>query len=200
MSLYILFYIYYGRTGFGPVFIYLLLKIFRISLIEIESNPNRVKNQRETSIFLWDTLIKIRPRLLPAFDKNFVQWLAEILVSPLDYSPDSDSIRFWFRFSLSVRSLLLAITVCLGVKMIFSKNLQTRTVNLNICKTGISYIFKTRFQTTSNKYISYIYNDKSWTRSISSLKKTILLIHCWYLYHRFQAKWWTIIFSTNNSF
>ena len=29
----------------------------------------------------------------------------EILMSPLDSSPDSDSIRFWFRLGLSVRSL-----------------------------------------------------------------------------------------------
>ena len=33
----------------------LVLEICRISLIETESNPSRVKNPRETSIFLWQS-------------------------------------------------------------------------------------------------------------------------------------------------
>ena len=35
---------------------YLQIEILRISLIETESNPNRVKNPMETSIFLWKSL------------------------------------------------------------------------------------------------------------------------------------------------
>ena len=39
--------------------------------------------------------------------EHFSMTHTEILMSPLDYLPDSDSVRFHFRLGLSVRSLLV---------------------------------------------------------------------------------------------
>ena len=156
----------------------LILKILWLNL----TNPKRVKNPRETSICLWESLNKIRPSLLPAcvrlistrviqqntsqsftcmcethFDKSFVQKLIEILVSPLDYSPDSDSIRFLFRFGLSVRSLYCQVYV-------FETNTSGKNLSIHVylflLVAFINYISETILP--SNYLLTCLWTVLSW--------------------------------------
>ena len=109
------------------------LEILRISLIETktESNPNRVKNPREISIFLWKSLemfvmvtgkvsgIRLPRFLIIAFSSAYCTWhnfsflwfiqtkwiiliVKRYWCLPWILHP----IRFWFQLGLSVRSLI----------------------------------------------------------------------------------------------
>ena len=114
----------------------ILIEILRISLNETEtkSNPNPIKNPRETSLFLWELLkykCLLRPSVLPVCSRRsstrfFSMPLTETWMSSFHSLSDSDSIRFPFR--LGVRSLIKAKHWCVKQRQELVEN-TTYTVS-----------------------------------------------------------------------